>query len=214
MSLYTRVSAVWRELKDIYANINGTWRDADLYVRQSGVWHLITEKTYKYSPINTTKGSGWELYNSVGSVTNPSDPSPLHGAYISGDINTNRWAVIIFNWTQIQSDLAGRTIKSIRIKIKRLNTTHGVSSGANVHLVAHNLSSVPASMPRAQFGSEITESAETLLRGELKTVDVSDWFANALRDNTAKGIGLYVYSSTQSNYTKYDINEFELEIIA
>ncbi len=81
------------------------------------------------------------------------------------------WRGLWFYGTKIRTALANANkITKMQIEIGRANTAHGVSGGANVRLVTHDLSSQPAGDPI----SRLTSSAflGTLSRGQYKWFDV------------------------------------------
>ena len=104
-----------------------------------------------------------------------------------------RYKGLWFHGTQL-SFLSGKTIKSIKIKVKRASSG-GMSSGVGVVFRTHNYTSQPGGEP--SFGSGSVTSSFSW--GQEKWVDVTS-LKSAFQSGTAKGFGIYTSSTSNSNY--------------
>jgi hypothetical protein len=149
--------------------------------------------TYTKSYSATWTGS----YQSDGDRRN-SNGDMYQGYYSS--TNGNQKSVIGFNNSQIQSDLSGATINSIKLTMK--NKHFYYNSGGSVVVGYHNstASSAPASYPG---GTESVNTFTGWAKGATKTVTLSNSIGNALRDDTAEGIIIGPGDSTNKIYYGY-----------
>lgn len=146
-------------------------------------------KTYTATWTGSYQGDG-DRRNSNGDM--------YHGQYDS--TNGNQKSVIGFNNTQIQSDLSGATISSIKLTLKNKHWYY--NSGGTLVVGYHNstASSAPASYPG---GTESVNTFSGFAKGATKTVTLSNSIGNALRDDTAEGIIIGPGDSTSKTYYGY-----------
>jgi hypothetical protein len=121
-----------------------------------------------------------------------------HGQY--DGTQGNQKSMIGFNNTQIQSDLAGATINSIKLTIKNKHWYN--NSGGTLVVGYHNstASSAPATYPG---GTESVTTSSGFAKGATKTITLSNTIGNALRDDTAEGIVIGPGDSTSKTYYGY-----------
>lgn len=99
-----------------------------------------------------------------------------------------------FNDASIRSTLSGRRILSVEIEIQRRNTSHGSTAAGTPTMRLHNYSSQPSGTPT--MGSGRSSHGKSFTRGSKQWVPLFNSWGDALRDNTAKGIGVYTTSNT------------------
>ncbi|KON87331.1 hypothetical protein AF332_11170 [Sporosarcina globispora] len=153
------------------------------------------------SPVETTKrfgsttGNAWRD-NFGGSWLNGN--TVVQGYYGGYGVYRGLW---IFG-SSPSSTVTGKTIKSIRIKVTRLN--NGGSSGAvNCYFRPHNYTSLPAGQPSYP---SIQAYPASFRWGESKWVTLPSSFYAGFQNGTYKGIGIYVDSTSSSNYAKFSIS--------
>lgn len=100
--------------------------------------------------------------------------------------NGNQRSLIGFNYSQIQSDLSGATVKTVKLTLK--NKHFYWNYGGNVALGTHNYTSSPSSWS----GSRVDESlmTSTWTKGAKKTVTLASSFGTDLKSGDATGIAL------------------------
>lgn len=146
-------------------------------------------KTYSATWTGSYQGDG-DRRNSNGDM--------YHGQYDS--TQGNQKSVIGFNNTQIQSDLSGATINSIKLTIQNKHWYY--NSGGTLVVGYHNstASSAPATYPG---GTTSVNTFSGFAKGATKTVTLSNSIGNALRDDTAEGIIIGPGDSTSKTYYGY-----------
>lgn len=96
-----------------------------------------------------------------------------------------------FNYSDIQNNLSGKEIVSIRVWIKRANTYHGHYDDQTVHMWMHNLnSSDRPSTPSVGHHYEVPDPQFS--KGEETWINLPKSYGERLRDGTMKGLALYV----------------------
>lgn len=112
----------------------------------------------------------------------------------------NHKGLWFFDYEDIKNTLAGKTPKSIRVKLKR-QSKGGYYKPIPLYFWTHNLSSATGGEPT------LSNSAGNLANfdsGEEKWVNLPISFANALRDGTAKGIAIYTSNTSQYYYASME----------
>lgn len=105
-----------------------------------------------------------------------------------------------FDDAAIRSALSGKTIKNIRVKMKR-RAAGGNSGARNLYFYSHNYTSRPGGDPTLDTSRGLTGAAlGSLSWGEEKWITLPIAFGNALRDNTAKGLAIYFNGSDPYMY--------------
>lgn len=153
------------------------------------------------TPVETTKtfssttGNAWRD-NFGGQWLNGN--TVVQGYYAGYGVYRGLW---IFD-TSPSATVTGKTIKSMRIKVTRLSS--GGSSGAvNCYFRPHNYSSLPSSAPSYP---SVAAYASSFRWGESKWVNLPSSFFAGFQNGTHKGIGIYVDSTSSSNYAKFNIS--------
>lgn len=108
----------------------------------------------------------------------------------------NYRGIWIFDAAAIRSALAGKTIKSIRIKLTR-QAKGGYYSSRPVFFHTHNKTSPSGAAPTL---SNSAGNLASFKPGESKWVNLPKSFASALQNGSATGIAIYDSSGSQSNY--------------
>jgi hypothetical protein len=170
-----------------------TYTNYDMSTNNGGGAGSGSPQTYTKTYTATWTGS----YQSDNSRKN-SNGDMYQGYYSS--TNGNQKSVIGFNNTQIQSDLAGATISSIKLTLKNKHWYY--NSGGTVVVGYHNntSSSAPTTYPG---GTESVNTFSGWAKGATKTVTLSNSIGNALRDDTAEGIIIGPGDSSSKTYYGY-----------
>jgi len=178
---------------------------------------------------NTAVASGGQIHAtySYPTVTAPTPPSAVETSKIFNSTTGNAWrdnfggqwlngnAVVqgyyggygvyrglwIFGSTP-SSTVTGKTIKSMRIKVTRLSNG-GSSAAVNCYFRPHNYLSLPSSAPSYP---SVAAYASSFRWGESKWVNLPSSFFAGFQNGTHKGIGIYVDSTSSSNYAKFNIS--------
>ena len=108
----------------------------------------------------------------------------------SWETTGNYRGLMFFDAATIQSQLAGKTIKSVRLYVKRQDRG-GSSAASQLQMHLHNLTSVPAGTPT--LGTSIG-SPGALSWGEEKWVTLPNSVGEAFKNGTAKGLALFASS--------------------
>lgn len=177
-----------------------------------------TEQPWAHGLVNTAPGSGFQEAASV--WVNPSTrevryvraaPAPVattgtltvsavglatyRGGELVGDDRAEQgtWAGIgphvgLFLFGNAFGSLAGKTITGMRVRLHRRNSG-GIIAGVRIHLGLHG----HATAPTSASGSTVTSVTPigTLARNETRTFTVPASWGVALRDGTARGVGVY-----------------------
>ncbi|MFE9642119.1 hypothetical protein ACFYOC_24150 [Nocardiopsis alba] len=108
-----------------------------------------------------------------------------------------RYGKIGFNWSAIQSDLAGATINRVEL---RLSNQHSYSAGGHtVRVGSHNNTSEPTGA--TSLTGDFSRWTHSWNRGQTKWVTLPNSFGNQLRDNSMKGITIgRTDAGTQAEY--------------
>jgi hypothetical protein len=150
-----------------------------------------------------------KLYTSTGSRSwddryGWDESDVIQGEWSSYGNHRGLW---FFDDAQIRADLAGKTIKSVRLYMSRLS--QGGYSGAGTPTVwNHNYASQPAGTPLLSNGT--ASHGTSFAWGEAKWVELGPYWGEKFRDGTAKGIALYAAGT--SPYLKFDPAS-QLEIV-
>ncbi len=100
----------------------------------------------------------------------------------------NHRGLMFFNASTIQSTLAGKTIKSVRLYMTRASRG-GASASSALHFHLHNYTSQPAGMPA--LGTSLGNLA-SYSWGEGKWITLPNSVGEAFKNGTAKGLALYI----------------------
>ena len=194
----------WVNVSAIYRWDGSKWVKAKCRRWDGSKWVDTIEYIYtkQYAP------SSYQNFWNNGSKDNQYPDEHIQGTYDSSSGNRRR-ALIILPYSSIASDLAGATIQSVRLRLKRLNTSHGTSGKGTVVVHSHNISSIPSSWT----GSGLTQRATAgFERGEEKWVTLPNAVGNGLRDGTIKGLALATDSTGLGYYVRMDASRTLLEI--
>lgn len=190
------VNGAWQMIQNLYRGENGAWVKRHAYVGLNNAWVKITEETYVTEYAITNKQTYW----SSGSQDNQTSTLPhlIQGSY-DNTLGNRRGTLCWFNDAQIRADLAGAEIDYVEVYMKRISDIHGQTT-AEVHIGRHNV----ASEPGTYFSDLAVLASPQFVRGEAKWVPVPHEFGEMLRDNTEKGIGVIVMSTSQLYYARMD----------
>lgn len=221
MSIYSKITSAWSEMQTAYAKVSGVWQDCYVYTKVSGVWQKVSGgDIYTYPLKSNTVGIGWAVYQRGIKITSTSSEywsaDPVHGTWSPDGYTNNRYTMLLFDSDQIRSDLSGKTIDTVTLRLKRLNTDHGTDGASNIILRSHDEASLSAPFYTGDFGGNILIGGnQTLTRGQEKTITLLDSFGANLRDSIVEGIVLAIldaYDDNVDNYIKYDASRFLLTI--
>jgi phage replication-related protein YjqB (UPF0714/DUF867 family) len=97
--------------------------------------------------------------------------------------------------------VTGKTIKSMRLYVKR-NSSGGNSGAVTCYFRPHAYTSKPSGSP-----SYLNASVTTTLRwGEGKWITLPSSFHTLFQNGSAKGVGIYINSTSQNYYAKFGMN--------
>lgn len=209
MTMHAFHAGAWRTITQPSVYHSGAWRTIkNGYVMHSGVWREFytqaTAQTHLYYPTDT------QAYRSTGAQRTDVG-SRLYQGYYSSTYGEHR-SMLMFNYSQIQSDLAGHTISSVNIRLSSDHFYNGdYSSVLGVtRLGMHNITATTA--PATFYESAAYNSAYgdelTWYGGYAGARDQTNWFTipnaigEALRDGSGTGLTMYAHS-TSSLYYQY-----------
>ena len=112
------------------------------------------------------------------------------GQWSSYGLNRGLWG---FNDSSIRTTLAGRRILSVRLTVTRNSSAHGSYGAGYPTFRQHNYSTQPSGRPT--MGTSFSSPVGFAL-GDRKTVTLPTSWGAALRDGTARGLGVYTTSNT------------------
>lgn len=152
------------------------------------------------TPVTTytkTYSSTWSRsYNGSGSLLHSNDD--IYQGQYSGT-NGNQRSLIGFNYSTIQSDLNGATIKKVELTMKNIHFYN--NSGGTAVLGTHNYTSAPSTWSDGSVNQSRT--TYSWAKGATKTVDLGVSYGNDLKSGSAKGIALGPGDSTSLTYYGY-----------
>jgi hypothetical protein len=164
----------------------------DLAAESGGGAGSGAPQTYTKTYYATWTGS----YFGNGSRRN-SNGDMYQGFYSSN--NGNQKSMIGFNHSQIQSDLAGSTIKKVQLTLKNKHWYY--NSGGTAVIGRHN--DTAASAPTTFSGTGNINQSSGWPKGGTRTVTLNNGIAEALRDDSAEGIIIGPGPSTNKIYYGY-----------
>lgn len=193
----------WVDVAAVYRWDGSKWVKAKCKRWDGSKWVDTIEYIYttEYNP------GAYRIYWNDGRIDD-NEPDYIQGSW-DGTSGNIRHTLIMLPYSDIASDLAGATIQSVKLRLKRLNTAHGTSGDATAVINTHNLSNLPSSWT----GSGLTQRATIgLARGEEAWVTLPNAVGEGLRDGTIKGIALSTTSTNIAYYVRFDISRTLLEI--
>lgn len=129
-----------------------------------------------------------------------------------GTLATTRRAMMLFNRTQIAKDLQDAEIISVRLKLQRANTAHGVAGKSSIYVKMHDNASLPTTWKGADSGNA-DSSIPTISRGETKWITLSTSVAEKLCSGAIEGLTLDADSNYNlAAYIKFNKSVTRLEI--
>jgi len=156
------------------------------------------ESKSEWSSTGSPKGDSWRPQFG-GQWWN--DGSVTQGAYAGFGVYKGLW---LFG-SNPSNAVTGKTIKSMRMLVKR--KAGGVAGDVNVTFKPHTYTTRPSGEPSYQ-----SPSTQAKFRvGDEKWITIPSSFYAGFQNGTSKGIGIYVNSSSQSNYAKFNVDA-KLEI--
>lgn len=127
------------------------------------------------------------------------DSAHCYQGYFSGD-RGNTKSLVGYNYTQIQSDLAGATINSIKLTFKVAHAY--LNAGMTVEIGAHNYTSKPSTWAGGNvFENQTTKTSAKA--GSSYTVTLPAGFGTNFKSGTYKGISFGPGPSTSNVYYGY-----------
>jgi phage minor structural protein len=128
----------------------------------------------------------------------------FNGSWVAGEIVqgkwNNTWGIYRGLWylpSAVSSTVTGKTIKKIRVYIKRLRGS-GYGKRVPIYLRAHGYSSRPSGKPNYLN----TYYRVDLIPDEERWVTLNNDFLTFFKNGTAKGIGVWYESGSDANYAK------------
>jgi len=176
----------WEEIGNFRYWNGGAWQELDTIYEWNGsswvqVWPESTpEETFTYYANWTQSYDGNVAnYSSYRDVMSYEGYSSYHG---------NESALFGFDDALMRSDLAGRDIKSVDLRLSQRWSYAG--SGKTFHIQAHNHSSKPGSYTP---GPQIAEVF--LGRGQIGSITLPNSLGEQIRDGSERGVGLLYVDS-------------------
>ena len=123
------------------------------------------------------------------------------GSWITGELAQGKWSSYgIYRglWYFAMPNLSGKTILQVRLYMKR-KTGAGISNAITANIKAHRYTSRPSGAP--SYDSQTTTAS--FKQNEGKWVTIPSTFYAGLTNNTTKGFGLYINSTSQNYYGKF-----------
>src|SRR5690606_13514566 len=136
----------------------------------------VVRTTKTYTP---TWSASWDRYGKFSGSANAMYQGQYD--YNAGGYEYSKWG---FNYSQIQADLSGATIVSVKWRMKNLHSYYG--TGLTVMLGLHNNTTEPGGSSSAN--GQPNQYRYTQAKGATKEQTIPNSFATALQNNTAKGI--------------------------
>jgi hypothetical protein len=196
--------SAWVDAKAVYYWDGSAWQKKKLKVWNGSAWIDAIQYIYTKQYTPTALQNFWNN----GSPNNQYPGEHIQGTWDSTTSNIRR-ALIIFPYSTIAADLAGATILSVKLRLMRMNTSHGTSGEGIAVINSHNISSIPSSWT----GTGLTQQATAgLYRGEEKWIDLPIAVGNGLRDGTIKGLALSTTNTNIAYYVRFDASRTLLEI--
>lgn len=160
-------------------------------------------KTYSLSAHQNYWNSGSQDNRS--SVVN----DHIQGTF-NGTTSSLRRNLMVLPFTTIRNDLSGASIVSVRVRMRRLNTGHGSTSGATVRIHTHSSTTIIASWT----GTGITQRAtSTFTRGQERFVTLPNSVGTGLANGTINGLAISTTSTSINEYSRMEASRTLLEIV-
>lgn len=118
----------------------------------------------------------------------------IQGSY-NGTLSTTRRGMLIFNNAQLRKDIGKGVIKSVRLRLKRTNSAHGISDRASVFVKLHKYTSLPSSWKGDDLGNA-DNSTPKIARGETLWITLNNSALQKIITGEAGGFSL----DADSNY--------------
>lgn len=196
--------SAWVDAKAVYYWDGSAWQKKKLKVWNGSVWIDTIQYIYtkQYAP------TAYQNFWNNGRPDNQYPNEHIQGTWDGTSSNIRR-ALIIFPYSTIAADLAGATIRSVKLRLMRMNTAHGTSGVGTAVINSHNISSIPSRWT----GTGLTQQATAgLYRGEEKWINLPIAVGNGLRDGTIKGLALSTTNTNIAYYVRFDARRTLLEI--
>lgn len=121
----------------------------------------------------------------------------------SDDVYQGQWSTTyghyrglwIFNDASIRATLAGQEIISVRLRMTRRDTTHGSAAAGIPTVRLHNYGAEPTSGTPTYIAGSSNHGA-SFVRGQADWCELSPAWGEALRDGSARGLGVYTTSNS------------------
>ena len=136
----------------------------------------VVRTTKTYTP---TWSASWDRYGKFSGSANAMYQGQYD--YNAGGYEYSKWG---FNYSQIQADLSGATIVSVKWRMKNLHSYYG--TGLTVMLGLHNNTTEPGGSSSANGQPNLYRYTQA--KGATKEQTIPNSFATAIQNNTAKGI--------------------------
>lgn len=208
MTMHALHAGAWRTITQPYVLHSGAWRTVkNGYVMHSGSWREFytqaTAQVHQYYPTDT------QAYRSTGAQRTDVG-GKIYQGYYSSTYGEHK-SMLMFNYSQIQSDLAGHTITGVNL---RLSSDHFYYGDFNnpIGTTRHGMHTVAATTAPATFsewagyltgvGAEYTWAGGFTGARDQTITDFTLPLAvgEALRDGTAYGLTVAAWSTSQYFY--------------
>lgn len=175
--------------------VNRMVRTAD----SGGNWILRNYENYNFTPVGSctiSEDRGGKKDSYFGNYA-------VHSKYSSS--SSRHIGYYFFDYADIQAKLKGKTIAKVDIYLYRINTIHGHSTPADIHVYAHPFRDL-AHVESFSWNSQVNYLAynngvsHSLSRGEGYFANLSISLGEALRDNVRKGIAVYDPNHDTTDY--------------
>lgn len=176
---------------------------------KDGKWQKVFPTAKQYT--KTYSLSEAEIYWGTGGKETGYSSQLIVGSYGGGN-QTARRSLMFFPVSTVKSDLKDAQIVSVRLYLKRLDTTHG-EEDCHTCIKTHNYSSAPSRWENGTDSGNADSGTPTFARGEGKWVDLLNSVGEGLRDGSIKGLCLDADSDyTLSRYGRFERSSVKLRI--
>ena len=207
MTMHVFHSGAWRTVTQPSVYHSGSWRQVkNGYVMHSGAWREFytqaTSQVHQYYPTDT------QAYRSTG-AQRTDNGGRLYQGYYSSTYGEHR-SMLMFNYSQIQSDLAGHTISSVTLRLYSDHFYYGDFNNP-IGTTRHGVHNTAATTAPASFSETSAYNSAlgaehnwpggfTGARDQEEIITLPNGVGEGLRDGTVKGLTLYAHSTSQYYY--------------
>lgn len=171
----------------------------DVYSTPGSTYSAPTAPPTPVQTYTKTYQPQWSRTYDGDNTTTWDDSAHCYQGYYSSDRGNTR-SLVGYNYTQIQSDLSGATISSVKLTFKVAHAY--LNAGMTVVIGGHNYTAKPSTWN----GANVTENQYTSgskVAGSTYTVTLPAAFGTNLKSGTWKGIAFGPGPSTSNTYYGY-----------